>query len=166
MNMLAIVLTIIAFALAVHAINESGVDQHFSLLSHHTVGLIIFIASVVQGLNGIFRPRVPHSRSTTGNEKSQTNASSDAIEDGMMENEAGVSSDKSILRTVWEYGHRFMGVGLLACSWWQVQSGLYLFAMRFDEEDLRGVFWGVALGITGLILVLLGYHRATMIRAN
>ena len=159
LNTVAVLLTVVAFALAVHALNDSGVMEHFSLLSHHTVGLVIFIASIVQALNGILRPSLPHAPVASDKE---AKGNMDAVEDGMpsKRDEQDMDLEKSAARTVWEYGHRFLGVGLLACAWWQVQSGLELYALRFNEEDLRGVFWGVALGITGTIRVLLGYHKS------
>lgn len=153
LNGLAIVLTIIAFALAVHALNESGVEDHFSLLTHHTIGLVIFVASVVQGLNGMLRPHLPSSPADSDKEDDAENGMANKTKNALM---------KSVARVAWECGHRFIGVGLLACAWWQVQSGLELFALRFNEEDLRAVFWGVALGITGLIFLLYGYQRATV----
>jgi hypothetical protein len=145
--------TAIAFALAVHALNDSGVTDHFSLLTHHTIGLVIFIASVVQGLNGVLRPHLPSAHADSDKEDDAENGEANKTKPTLM---------KSVTRVAWECGHRFIGVALLACAWWQVQSGLELFTVRFNEEDLRGVFWGIALGITGLIIILYGYQKATV----
>lgn len=150
LNGTAVILTIIAFSLAVHALNDDGTEEHFSLLTHHTVGLIIFIFSFVQGINGVLRPHLP--------EPPKGEAAHDT-EDGSADKDNS-DGTKSTARTAWEYGHRFLGVAILACAWWQVQSGLELFALRFDEEDRRYAFWGVVIGILAVLLILYVYQRS------
>jgi len=148
LNSTAVIFTIIAFALAVRALSDSGIDKHFSNLAHHTIGLIIFIFSLVQGINGALRPHVP---------EPAAEIEADA-EDGLPAKRQTAGA-KSAARVAWEYGHRFLGVSILACAWWQVQSGLELFASRFNEEDRRGTFWGVVISLLALILILFGYQK-------
>ena len=151
LNSTAVIFTIIAFALAVRALSDSGIDKHFSNLTHHTVGLFIFIFSLVQGINGALRPHLPEPTA-----KTEVDA-----EDGLR-HKVQTPGTKSTARVAWEYGHRVLGVSLLACAWWQVQSGLELFALRFNEEDRRGAFWGVVITILALVIILFGYQKTAL----
>ena len=151
LNSTAVVFTLIAFALAVRALSDSGIDKHFSELTHHTIGLIIFIFSLVQGINGALRPHLPEPTPET---------EADAEDGSQAKGQS--AGDKSSARVAWEYGHRFLGVAILVCAWWQVQSGLELFALRFNEEDRRGAFWGVVISILAIVLILFGYQKTTL----
>lgn len=60
LNSLAVLLTIVSFSIAVYIFNKEGEDEHFSEETHHTLGLIIFIFALLQALNGMLRPHLPH----------------------------------------------------------------------------------------------------------
>jgi hypothetical protein len=55
--------------------------------------------------------------------------------------------------------HKGSGYGLLACSWWQVQSGLTLYAVRFGTMDLLPAFWGVVGSIASIVALLYIYVK-------
>jgi len=151
LNTLAAILTIVSFSIAVYIFNKAPDAVHFSEDPHHTVGLIIFIITLLQALNGIFRPHLPHP------EEPEIIKAEDEAEGHVeeKENHAAVTPEKSTIRIVWEYGHKILGVGLLATSWWQVQDGIGLFMERFPEDnDLTPAFWGVVIGITSVICIL------------
>ena len=166
LNTLAAILTLIAFALAVHAINEgtaSGASaEHFSLTAHHRAGLVIFILTMAQAINGILRPHLPASHAK---EVEEAPATSGEVEQASKD-EASVKPDdageKSIARKGWEIFHRLLGATLLGLCWWQVQEGLSLFATRFDESNLDYVFWIVVCSISGSIILLAVYQRVAL----
>lgn len=151
LNALAAILTIVSFSIAVYIFNKGPDAVHFSEDPHHTVGLLIFIITLLQALNGIFRPHLPHP------EEPEIVKADDEAEGHVddKDNHAVVTPEKSTIRIIWEYGHKFLGVGLLAMSWWQVQDGIGLYLQRFPEDnDLTPAFWGVVIGICTVIVIL------------
>lgn len=149
LNTLAALLTIVSFSIAVYIFNKEPGAVHFTEDPHHTVGLLIFITTLLQALNGVFRPHLPHVEEPVITHP-------DDVEDEPKASHAAASSEKSTNRVLWEYGHRILGVGLLAMSWWQVQDGIGLFIERFpDDNDLTPAFWGVVIGICAIIAILL-----------
>ena len=146
LNSMAAVFTLVAFSLAVTA-QQKGTPKgtspnHFAGLAHNTVGLVITIFVTFQVVGGYMRPHLPHK------------AASDE--------EAGSTiSEKTKLRTAWEILHKFFGVGLLATAFWQVQSGLSLYASQFGTTDLSVIFWIVVVSIGCATLALFGYGRCT-----
>jgi hypothetical protein len=162
LNALAAILTIVSFSIAVHIFNKEGEDEHFTEETHHTVGLVIFILTLLQALNGFFRPHLPHTEKhvvDNGDDEEDEN------QDRNLEDEPThvVIAEKSTARIVWEFGHRILGVSLLAMTWWQVQSGLGLFVDHFgDATNLSPVFFGVAGGICAVSLVLFAVQTIVM----
>ncbi|KAL3939648.1 MAG: hypothetical protein SGARI_001294, partial [Bacillariaceae sp.] len=97
-NMLVVLSTVIAFTLAVVAINLETPDgfkpEHFPKEPpHRLVGLVIFIIALLQALLGIFRPH--------------------ATEPG---------ETKSTIRFAWEIAHKFLGYACFGMAIYQVQS--------------------------------------------
>jgi Eukaryotic cytochrome b561 len=132
LNMLVVVATIVAFGLAVAAINQETPDgaspQHFNPdpNPHKLVGLVIFIIAIVQALLGIFRPHVP--------------------EEGKA---------KSTWRAVWEILHRCLGFICLGMAIYQVQSGIKIYGNIFasDSKVPLTIFWTVVGAILGAMLL-------------
>jgi hypothetical protein len=150
LNTLVVVFTLAAFAIAVAAINQetaSGADpNHFdkSLAGgHRTIGLVIFVLALLQAIGGIFRPHVHANKSDLLDEENAK--------------EAPVVS-KSSSRVFWEYGHKGMGIGILALCWYQVQLGIKTYSNIFNAGDTGAMlpaFWAVA-GTLGA-MILAGY---------
>ncbi|KAI2508640.1 putative catecholamine binding [Fragilaria crotonensis] len=164
LNALAAILTIAAFSIAVYIFNKEGEDEHFTEETHHTLGLVIFILTLLQALNGFLRPHLPHTEEHVVNKgddevAEQEEEQEDENQNNAMEDEPAhvvvVAAPKSTARIIWEFGHRILGVSLLAMSWWQVQSGFGLFVDEFEgATNLSPVFFGVAGGICAVALVL------------
>jgi hypothetical protein len=171
LNMTAIICTIIGFAIAVYNISDetyAGEEaNHFNSTAHRTVGLVIFLLTILQAVGGLLRPHPPAKvlkESKEGEEADGDKLKSTAHSRITKDEENHVSSDeeegdhkttKTTLRFIWECKHRFMGVALLSMAWYNCSSGIELFAQRFGEEDdKRGAFWGVAAGVVGLIIIL------------
>lgn len=148
LNSLAITLTLISFLLAVKGISDNG-GSHFSDLTHHTVGLIIFLATLAQGVNGLLRPHVPHPEP--------------ADEEDVDEDKG--APPKTSARVAWEYGHRILGVVLLAVAWWQVQSGIELYSDIFVATDRRPLFWAVVL-VLSFIYIAAGVFQKVKLLNN
>jgi hypothetical protein len=67
------------------------------------------------------------------------------------------TSSKSVLRHVWEYSHRCLGMVLIALAWYNCHSGIVLQAQKYyqdDEQQLLAIFWGITGGIAGLVFFL------------
>jgi hypothetical protein len=142
LNSLAITFTIVGFAIAVYAINDQseGEPEHFDdSPKHKLIGLIIFILAVVQGLIAAFRPHLPKA------DKNEENVEQ--------------PKEKSTLRFIWEIKHRVVGFTLLGLSWYNVDSGLKLFADLFQEDDMGIVFWVVVGVISGLAILLFAFTK-------
>lgn len=144
LNSLAIIFTTIGFAIAVYAINDQseGDPGHFQgPPKHRLVGLIVFLLVIIQALIAAFRPHPPQS----ANNKDEENAEQ--------------PKEKSTLRFIWEIKHRLVGFTLLGLSWYNVDSGLHLFADLFQEDQLATVFWGVVGSISCLAILLFAYAK-------
>lgn len=135
LNTLVVILTIIAFVVAIVAINKETPEgfsaNHFSPnpFPHRTVGLIIFVLALVQAANGILRPHAPKDR-----------------------------ENKTFVRSWWEIAHRILGYSLLGLSWYQVQSGIKIFSfIEVTDVDYLAVFWGVTAGIA--VFIALGFLK-------
>ncbi|KAL3918596.1 MAG: hypothetical protein SGILL_004159 [Bacillariaceae sp.] len=128
LNMCVVLFTIIAFILAVVAINletPAGASaDHFNPNPnpHRMVGLVIFIIAIVQALMGIFRPH--------------------ATEPG---------ETKSTVRYAWEISHRVLGFACLFMAIYQVQSGIKIYQRIFtgEAEYALIVFWTIIVAIFG-----------------
>ncbi|KAL7580488.1 hypothetical protein ACA910_003620 [Epithemia clementina (nom. ined.)] len=220
LNVLAALLTVAAFAIAVRAINQGTGDDsdpdHFDgdISLHRRVGLIIFILTLMQAINGALRPSAhggggQGSNSTSSSSKDKTQEFSGDMSktirgemeqtengdvgvtmgtDGEVEkvtseedphqeknatkaktNTSDSSEDdhsgdeeKSMLRRSWEIFHRLLGFALLGLAWWQVQDGLAIFALRFDEDNMDTIFWIVVACISGLIGIVAIFGRLVL----
>jgi len=126
-NLLALLMNIISFALAVSAHQLStpeGEDpQHFTGFAHASIGLAIMILLFLQVLGGFLRP----------------------------------DKDKVKIRFFWFSIHRWLGLGLVVLCWYQVHDGLMLFSGLFNTPSYIGAFWGVTGTITGIISIMFIY---------
>ena len=174
LNMLAAILTMIAFSLAVRAINKGNPDpNHFdNEVVHRRTGLVIFLLTMAQAINGILRPhalghrQLGEKESKAGVENHDIQATVEAVErkqdnsgEEPMDHTEQAPLDKGLARTGWEIFHRLLGFTLLGFTWWQVQDGLGLFAERFSEDNLDTLFWIVVSCIAGSIAILALFSR-------
>jgi hypothetical protein len=137
-NMLAVVFTIIGFSVAVAAFQEEG-NPHFSDGTHTPMGLVLFLFMLLQATMGFFRPAAPASTKTQ-----ETSADEDAEND---------VSKKSSKRKYWEYGHRFLGLGLFGLAWYVAYTGIEEFEEYYFKEVFP-IFYGVFGSMTGLVILL------------
>ncbi len=146
-NMMVVVFTIAAFAIAVAAINQEtpeGADKsHFDGTSsdgHRRIGLVIFILALLQALGGIFRPHAPPKTKSTDEENGPPESSPET---------------KSGFRVGWEIFHKLLGLSILGLCWYQVQLGLKTYSTLFNGGDTGAAltaFWAVAGTLLALIL--------------
>jgi len=143
LNMLVVLLTTIAFLIAVAAISQetpAGADaSHFSTGisdGHRTIGLVIFLLALAQALGGMLRPHLPAAAEDTKDE-----------EDQGAEEQAAPTPQKSTARKVWEVGHRAVGLSLLGLCWYQLQLGIRLYYSIFSLD-------GVGTALTALWVVI------------
>ncbi|KAK1737500.1 cytochrome b561 and DOMON domain-containing protein [Skeletonema marinoi] len=102
--------------------------------SHERMGLAMFIIAVLQVLDGAKRPHAP-----------------------------GSGEEKTLSRKAWEIGHRLGGAALLACGFWQMDSGIKLYAIKFNgagssqENSVILGYW-VWIGFVVAMLVIGGVY--------
>mmetsp|Transcript_5267 Transcript_5267/g.9346 ORF Transcript_5267/g.9346 Transcript_5267/m.9346 type:complete len:1208 (+) Transcript_5267:170-3793(+) len=135
LNSLAILMTIAFFGVVVAAVSSQPAPDHFkprteqgSIGYHKTIGLVVFILALIQGIGGVMRPHLPH------------------------KNDDGTFEPKTGIRTAWEFVHKGSGVAILAMAWYQCHSGLVLYAQIFAAEDRTGAFWGVTGTISAIVV--------------
>jgi len=129
LNLMTMLLTMISFGIAVVA-HQGGTPEgedpkHFAAFAHATVGLIIMIAVSVQVINGLSRPH--------------------ATKEGEM---------KKPIRSLWEYGHRILGVVLVGVCWYQIQDGMTIYSTKFNQTDYTTIFWSITGSLSGFIVVV------------
>lgn len=136
LNTAVVLLTIVAFAVAIRATNIENLD-HFTtdVSNHRALGLILFILAFFQACNGALRPGLPHKPENTP-------------EDAPL-------PPKSSARKFWEVGHRVLGLSVLIAAWVNCTTGIEQYSMKFDAEQDKWttVFWTIA-GILAGIIVL------------
>ena len=161
LNSIAVFCVIAGFSIAVRNVNDEtgpGEDaNHFSKARHHTVGLVVFIFAVLQAANGLLRPHAPA-------KKPEPDVEGDEEEGA--EEKAHQASEKTMFRTIWEYGHRLLGVSALALAWYNCDSGFEIFARRFGEDDKTPAFWGVAGGLSGAIVVVYVIQKLLKLKSS
>ena len=158
LNMIAAILTICSFAIAVYLFNEQPGATNFTELTHHTLGLVIFILTLLQAMSGIFRPHLPHANLPTVHIDADYESNLE-----MEESPKTQPAPKSTQRVMWEYGHRIVGVAILAMAWWEIQDGIALFLQRFpDAYNFTTVFWAVVISITSIFAILFAYQTFGM----
>jgi len=106
--------------------------SHF-VNGHQKMGLAMLIMAFGQILAGVFRPPNP------------------------VPGEA-----KAAIRVAWEVGHRVLGVALLSCGFWQMDSGIGLYATKYslsesDEKHLSIVYW-IWIGVMSAVIIFGGVY--------
>ena len=170
MNSLAAVLTIIAFALAVYVIRQEDGKSNWTENTHFTVGLVIFLATLLQVTLALFRPHhhTPVAEpEATANEEMPTDEHHPEEKMASMEDDPSKEApaetsppETNSLRRVWEHKHRWFGFGLLATAWWQIQDGWELYEHEIGGKDQGMVFLATAAGISGTFVILYMVHKA------
>lgn len=129
-NAIAMALTIAVFAIGVAVTSKEGAP-HFEN-SHERMGLAMFLLVIIQVGDGAIRPPAPAPNS---------------------------GEEKTLSRKFWEIGHRIGGVALLACAFWQMDSGIKLYALKFNgagssqEQGVTIAYW-VWIGFVVAMLVI------------
>jgi hypothetical protein len=146
LNTLSVTFTIIAFAIAVAALNKDfGSDAgHFQPQegtsgSHRTIGLVIFILAILQAMGGLLRPHLP----AKPDEEAPTNS----------------PPEKSGVRKSWEIGHRVFGLAIVGMCWYQVQLGIMtyheIWGIQSEEPAALTAFWVIVASIS--IVAIIGF---------
>jgi len=172
LNLLAAILTIIAFSLAVHVIRQEDGKSNWTENTHFTVGLVIFLATLVQATLAFFRPK-HHTEDEPEQDKDEKAVASEEQpvhgEDTVEHTNAGATTSTSggppvakvrLIRRIWEHKHRYFGYGLLATAWWQIQDGWELYYEEIGGKDLGNVFLAAAAGICGMGVIIYSVHKA------
>lgn len=138
-NGLAFSLTIALFAIAVAYTAKEGGD-HFDE-KHQIMGLAMFVLTFLQVGVGVFRPHLPPPE---------------------------FGDKKTMVRQGWEISHRFVGISLLACGFWQMYSGIEWYSYKYGVKgsDLLIAYW-VWIGVmTALFIVGLAYSMSRIRNAT
>ena len=161
-NLTAMILTVAGFAVAVKAFQKTG-DTHF-FKGHPRRGLVVFVMVLVQVGLAFIRPHAPQQSAVPppaknslkeGATTDDEEPNGDAAHEIGDEDEEAPESKKTLLRHLWEYKHRAMGVVLVGLAWSNCHSGLEIYAEDYGTDRIN-VFWGVTGGIACFI-VFVGY---------
>jgi len=154
LNMMCMIFTVLLFFLGVAATEKAGAD-HFNG-KHQKIGLAVVVVSFFQVVGGYMRPHPPghHHVEEEDNEEEDADVEKDgevdvdafAQEEKMKEEKKEQPREnppkKSTARAAFEIYHRIIACVLLVLAWYNVNSGLELFAMRYgNDDDYRTVFW-------------------------
>jgi len=156
-NSLASVMTVCGIGIAVSAINDEKGDDadHFSLRTHHKIGGIILVLTVLQVMNGFLRPHAPGPHAAVAK---QDNVEVVEVVEGTEDSDKGNSEgveEKTKVRSIWEVMHRLMGVTTLVMAWYNCSSGINLYEGRYPMDmNLTLVFWIIVGVIAGGTLLL------------
>lgn len=164
-NVLTFLLTAALFGVAVSTFNKEGLD-HFAggtpASSHTRMGLAMFVLVCIQVLGGFLRPHLP----SPSDSPPPQNATSPSREEGDDSGKEGNNTNKEAMSKVrmgWEFFHKLSGVALLACGLWQINRGLELYELKYEETLIsKGAFWGWIGGFAGVVVFLTIYDKCLL----
>jgi hypothetical protein len=147
-NVFTVLFTVLAFALAIGGVAKQDGGDHFSK-THHWIGTVLVAISVFQVTNGFLRPPVERKDPPPGS-------------NGMLHTLPpqqvflGIFPVPRTPREAWYAVHRTTGLTALAMGIYQMQSGLKLYAMRFQTSSIVNYYWMyVSIFLVGLIVLKL-----------
>ncbi|KAG7353712.1 DOmon domain containing protein [Nitzschia inconspicua] len=146
-NVFTVILTLLAFALAVVGVARQDGGDHFSK-THHWVGTFLMAISAFQVTNGFLRPPV---------ERKDPHPGVGSSPNVMMPPQQVIFGIFPVPRTpreAWHTTHRMLGLAALAMGIYQMQSGLKLYATRFQTTSIVNYYW-MYVGIFIVSLVVL-----------
>jgi hypothetical protein len=155
-NVLTALLTILAFAVAVVGVAKQDGGDHYSK-THHWVGTLLMCVAAFQVVNGFLRPPVERKDPPCG-PSSFFRTTNDALPP--QETFLGIFPIPRTPREAWYSIHRIMGLAALALGMYQTQSGLKLYAMRFQTSSIVKYYWMyVAIYVISLVALKLFVMR-------
>ncbi|KAG5176460.1 hypothetical protein JKP88DRAFT_261529 [Tribonema minus] len=157
----SVILVAVAFGIIVDYVGE----DHFAD-THGRVGLFLVCAVFLQVIVAVFRPHPPKPPSTPSVMASPpapvadagTTSSTAAVANGSAV-KAEKGTRKSVLRWIWEIGHKVLGVGMVALGYYNIHEGLE-YPESEVSSNLSDILIGVACGTAGLFLILEGMKFA------
>lgn len=155
-NSLASVFTLCGFAIAVSAINDEQGDsaEHFSRDTHHKVGLVVFLFTILQVSNGLVRPHAPAPPVTPPPEEHKAlGAEENEVEEQAHDQHGG--EGKSASRFQWEVLHRVLGSTILIMALTNCNSGIDFYEGRYNvDANLNAIFWTISMIVIGGALLV------------
>lgn len=143
-NVFTVLLTVLAFALAIGGVAKQDGGDHFSK-THHWIGTLLVAMSAFQVTNGFLRPPV---------ERKDHPPTSMHHTPPPQQVCLGIFPIPRTPREAWHTTHRTTGLTALAMGIYQIQSGLRLYAMRFQTSSIVNYYW-MYVGIFLVILIVL-----------
>jgi hypothetical protein len=140
-NVFSFLATMIAFFVAVAGISKQEGAAHFHK-GHHWVGLMLFFVAIFQVINGFLRPPVPRkdanpnahaTHATHTHANNTTHTPNDTF--------LGVIPIPRTPREAWQLMHRVAGLAAIVMGIYQIQSGLGLYAERFQTNSMVKYYW-------------------------
>ncbi|KAL3916515.1 MAG: hypothetical protein SGILL_005142, partial [Bacillariaceae sp.] len=155
-NVLTALLTLLAFAVAVVGVAKQDGGDHYSK-THHWVGTLLMCIAAFQVVNGFLRPPVER-KDPPPTAGLNSNSIPRTINNTLPPQEMflGIVPIPRTPREAWHSIHRVMGLTALALGMYQTQSGLKLYAMRFQTSSIVKYYWMyVALFVASLVALKL-----------
>jgi hypothetical protein len=127
-NSLTFVATLTTFFIAIVGVAKQDGADHFSK-THHWVGLVLFFLSCFQVINGFLRPPVERKESQVATVQQPNDTF------------LGIIPIPRTPRETWIFIHRASGLAAIAMGIYQCQSGLGLYAERFQTDSVVKYYW-------------------------
>lgn len=172
-NVSAIICTVTAFVLAFYAIHDAAKDSglsgkdigHFEETDHRLVGTIVVLLCIIHAVFAACRPHAPGVKVVEPESENKTESNEDdVVQETSPDEEEVYTEDKSSARSIWEFLHRFIGLGLVAMGWFNIHRGIELYEERFgdifEERDTATLFWAGIIGMAAALVVLLILRRS------
>lgn len=156
MNLLALVLTIVVFGLAVYVYERRGID-HFKYYTHEWVGLLTMILVVLQVTFAFFRPKKIPSQPKPAVVENEDDES--GMENPTQEKQQEEKTSSLLLRSIWEIFHRVSALGILALGLYQIISGLDLYEKHYGVLNWTTAFWIVVGCLYAIMVSIITYAK-------
>jgi hypothetical protein len=158
LNITAILFTIIAFSLAVNFYSNDG-GEHFEE-GHPRIGLVIFLMVFVQAFFGFVRPPKPKAVEKEAKSVEKDAEANNYDTSSEFEGDNDKPGEKTMVRFVWEIGHRLFALIIVILAWINCTTGIGIMAEDYGPSyDKTGAFWGVTAAMVGIVLILAVSYR-------
>jgi hypothetical protein len=154
LNLLSFALASTLLGVVFKAKNDVGA-KHLSNM-HEKIGLTLYILMTLQVISGLIRPSPSPQKGRLHSDVEETS-----------HNETDLESDgkeivkKSRKRTIWESGHKVLGLVMIALILFTLKSGLDKYEDRYGEQQVLSVIYWVWFVFKLFLLGLVLYRTVT-----
>ncbi len=153
LNMTSFALATTLIGVVFKAKNDVG-SSHLRY-THERMGLTVYVLMALQVISGFCRPS-PSSQIGQPKSGDAEEVADDVVQE--IESDSKVKIQKTKERVMWEFGHKSLGLVMLALILYTLKSGLDRYEIKYGEVQGRSViYWVWFVFVFGLSLLVL--HR-------